>query len=584
MTLPANWTDGGPQFHASNQNDVETAVNNAAAAAALKYTKPAGGIPESDLTTAAQGKLNGIGTVAVSGTPTAGQVPTATSGSAATWQNPTGGGGGMTDPLTTKGDLIVRTASATTRLGVGTTGQALLADSAQPAGVRWGAVGGGESGIGTVTVSGTPTIGQVPTALTGTTASWQTPSGGGSGVPNDGSVTTAKIVDAAVTVPKINAGGTPNAATFLRGDGTWVTPGSVATDPRFPEAYGAVGNGTTNDTTAMQSWLNWVKVGNRTGYLYPGKTYRIVSPLLWNTAGPIYHAHIDGQGATLLMATDNTSHIRVTEEFLMNHSIRNIRFDYVNQQTAASGKACIVFDTGTTLGFGWFDWMFEHLTFMQRCNKGIENTETGVNAVWGSTFRHLFSEYGTTGPVCKIRSASAGMPNNWFDHIYQNRNSNPNPALDLSFQTCARITNFEVNEAAVGGPDLKADLCWGLSMDTVRTENGVNNTGDAIYLFSESRQVSVDNWQIINRPFANTGYVFRGTNTSFLSIGPGLIDTYSGSVPGANCTVASLDGTSKLTRYEQVCRPAAVVDGATKTTGTITYTGAGSNANRMVTL
>jgi hypothetical protein len=27
-----------------------------------------------------------------------------------------------------------------------------------------------------------------------------------------------------------------------------------------------------------------------------------------------------------------------------------------------------------------------------------------------------------------------------------------------------------------------------------------------------------------------------------------------------------------------------VVDGATKTTGTITYTGAGSNANRMVTL
>ena len=49
----------------------------------------------------------------------------------------TGGGGGMTDPTTQLGDLIVRGTAATTRLAVGTNGQVLTADSTQPVGVRW---------------------------------------------------------------------------------------------------------------------------------------------------------------------------------------------------------------------------------------------------------------------------------------------------------------------------------------------------------------------------------------------------------------------------------------------------------------
>jgi hypothetical protein len=47
------------------------------------------------------------------------------------------GVGGMIDPLTTKGDLIVRSASASTRLPVGSNGQVLSADSTQTLGVKW---------------------------------------------------------------------------------------------------------------------------------------------------------------------------------------------------------------------------------------------------------------------------------------------------------------------------------------------------------------------------------------------------------------------------------------------------------------
>jgi hypothetical protein len=47
------------------------------------------------------------------------------------------GVGGMIDPMNTKGDLIVRSASASSRLPVGTNGQVLSADSTQTLGVKW---------------------------------------------------------------------------------------------------------------------------------------------------------------------------------------------------------------------------------------------------------------------------------------------------------------------------------------------------------------------------------------------------------------------------------------------------------------
>jgi len=76
-------------------------------------------------------KVNGI---SISGTPSSGQVLMASGSTAASWQNPVTG---LVDPTTTKGDLIVHGAS-TGRLGVGSDGQVLTADSTQTLGMKWG--------------------------------------------------------------------------------------------------------------------------------------------------------------------------------------------------------------------------------------------------------------------------------------------------------------------------------------------------------------------------------------------------------------------------------------------------------------
>jgi hypothetical protein len=69
-------------------------------------------------------RVNGV---AVTGTPTSGQVPTATSGTSATWQTPASGG--MANPMTAQDDIIVGGSSGTPgRLGKGSDGQVLTVD------------------------------------------------------------------------------------------------------------------------------------------------------------------------------------------------------------------------------------------------------------------------------------------------------------------------------------------------------------------------------------------------------------------------------------------------------------------------
>ena len=88
----------------------------------------------------------------------------------ATWAIPSGAGGGLTDPTTTKGDLIVRGAAAVTRLGVGADGQVLVADAAQALGVKWAAASGGVASVFTrtgavVAAAGDYTAAQVTNAV-----------------------------------------------------------------------------------------------------------------------------------------------------------------------------------------------------------------------------------------------------------------------------------------------------------------------------------------------------------------------------------------------------------------------------------
>lgn len=89
-----------------------------------------------------------------------GQVLTAdsTQATGVKWATPSSG---FADPLTTKGDLIVRTASATTRIAAGANGQVLTADSTATEGVKWAAASGSSTPVGP---DGKRTVDTLPTS------------------------------------------------------------------------------------------------------------------------------------------------------------------------------------------------------------------------------------------------------------------------------------------------------------------------------------------------------------------------------------------------------------------------------------
>jgi hypothetical protein len=97
------------------------------------------------------------------------------------------GGGGLTSPLTTKGDIWVY-GTSDTRLGVGTDGHTLVADSVETTGLKWVAPAGspitteGDLVIGDASGDAVRLpIGALGTVLTsdGDTADWAAPAGGG---------------------------------------------------------------------------------------------------------------------------------------------------------------------------------------------------------------------------------------------------------------------------------------------------------------------------------------------------------------------------------------------------------------------
>lgn len=168
----------------------------------------------------------------------------------AAWQTWATLGGTFTDPTTTKGDLLARSASAASRLAVGADGTSLVADAAQALGVKYeNRVKSVVAGTG-VTVDNTDPLNPIVAA-----------SGGGGGAAwtsaiNDPLSTTTNLLTALSGTWAINAGvlRQSNASgTAQRAHATAVTPTAV----RAVECEMAYISGSGTRRLGLQvSWKN----------------------------------------------------------------------------------------------------------------------------------------------------------------------------------------------------------------------------------------------------------------------------------------------------------------------------------------
>ena len=207
-------------------------------------------------------------------------------GSPGTWgQVGAGGGGAMTNPMTTAGDLIKGGAGGTpARIAVGSSGQALVVSAGAPA---WGAVGFAGGGTGQATqqaaldaLAAAVTSGQVlrgngthvvlaalqagdipqladyaPTGLTGATAASRYVGATSSGAPASGTFAAGDFaVDQSGHIFVCTAGGTP---------GTWANAGASAGVSTFNSRSGAVSPGNADYLAVATGGLSGATTATR---------------------------------------------------------------------------------------------------------------------------------------------------------------------------------------------------------------------------------------------------------------------------------------------------------------------------------
>ena len=182
-------------------------------------------------------------------------------------QGPTGAEGGTTT-LTTKGDLLTRSASAVSRLPVGATnGHVLTVDSAETSGMKWAAVAAGMTELDAQTFTSSTTYTVVAGAKVIVVECVSSGGGGGGGARNTSTsqacggggggggawervVLAASEVGATATVT-IGAGGAGGAGGT---NSSSATDGTVGGNSRFATLYFSGGrNGTSGSTSSSGS-------------------------------------------------------------------------------------------------------------------------------------------------------------------------------------------------------------------------------------------------------------------------------------------------------------------------------------------
>ena len=224
------------------------------------------------------------------------------------------GGTGQTDktsafdalsPLTTKGDLLVRTDSDNVRLPVGTNGQILVADSAEDAGVKWFT----STGAGTVTSVGISPPGFLTAGAAVTSAGNISLSYSGTALPISSGGTGLTAVGTAGQVLKVNAGGTALEYGAVVGTGDVVGPASST------NAQIALFSGTTGKLLQAATTTGMVKANSGvisaavagTDYVEPGGALGTpTSGTLTNCTGLPVGTGLSGLGTNVATALGQT--------------------------------------------------------------------------------------------------------------------------------------------------------------------------------------------------------------------------------------------------------------------------------------
>jgi len=235
--------------------------------------------------------------------------------------------------------------------------------------------------------------------------------------------------------------------------------------------YGVKADGTTDDTAAMQSFLDYIVLNARIGIL-PAGTIKISSTL---TTVQRVGWQLRGAGAEKTIISQATDNIPILNlgttagPALHTYLIQDIRFTYANVQPAANTNAnCIVFSCETYWG------TFDRLVFVRGFYAFKVNS--GIGGPWGSVWDEIRCGSEMTGGVMDWSQCINGVPNNHFGRIFLDGSNMIGPIFSI------RGYNFTIDtiEFAAVGQGAQLMVCapsTRVEVGTFKLENGYYGSG-----------------------------------------------------------------------------------------------------------
>ncbi len=270
-------------------------------------------------------------------------------------------------------------------------------------------------------------------------------------------------------------------------------------------AYGAKGDDSTDDTTAIQNAINAsaISVLRSITVFFPPGTYKITSQLTIPTSPGIRLVGTGMYGSVIKQYTDNTAIVRLLQVGsgdlsppLHSFEMKDLGLIY-SVARSSTGSNAVFYDWAapSTTGSAFFHHLYDRIRVENAYCGWSHNKAHGIDAVWDSTWRGCKGEAFYQSVVDLVSAGTTGQPNlRFYDCYFQNPGvTNHGPMF-----------NFEaVNEVLMVGMDLEnwhnqilvADSC-NVTMLSLHLEN---NTLDAAF----SKQFDISNGTLTIDGFTN---------------------------------------------------------------------------------
>jgi len=194
----------------------------------------------------------------------------------------------------------------------------------------------------------------------------------------------------------------------------------VGTQGLDARQFGATGDGTTDDTAALQAALDALAAGDHGELFIPAGTYKLTSAL---SIPVMDYKTIRGAdwGATFLRQyTNNVPVIETAGQSMGGVTVRDLQLVYNTQQlsTDTAGIA-LAFNSPVDATSGWYHWRVENIRIHQ-ANTGIGLVGPDRLTVWNSLFEKIWMTRISQSAISFNPPTPIGMPVNVFRMIFIN--------------------------------------------------------------------------------------------------------------------------------------------------------------------